>query len=851
MLGTYHMSNDIQKTLISQNPVNDSAKIFDFEQLLHSVVRIKSEDKEGVGFIISKEGHIITNAHILDGNLFCFGFMNQESTPIKYHLIDFDDSEQLDVCILKPEMKRKFTPLEFSSENLKVGQTVFTIGNPRNLGMSLSKGFVSQIKPDHIQLDITLNPGNSGGPVFDEKGYVVGMISYLIKDVNGLGFAVSLKGIHDYIYRLSLSHEKIFLADHTLSNHLIVDEHFIHRFSESKKRIIKLIKKPLYQFLLVIVIFVLMTQIIVLAFTKTMTITYQGAVISQEKIFVGSSIIDDLPTLHEDGKVFDGWYIDQALTNRFDSDSMPFKNITLYPKFSDLNIETNIHLETNGGILPASFSLGELDLLNLPIPTKEGYIFTNWYLDHDLTTEISSDISHGDITLYAGWILDAYQFTEYLEYIKIDLYTGNESIIDIPSIINLKPVTEIGDDAFRNITALNIKIPDSIITIGSFAFANIEQLEKIDISFSSNLTMIGRYGFHFNKNSNVKTLFIPSKVEIMGENVNYSPNFESYVVDEGNAYFKSIDGVLYSKDTTKLINYPSGKKNISFEVIETVESFGPYPFHYNNNLEELTFHPLSQVKVIPQLFFDGTHNLRVFHLPPLLRSIDPYFANYQGFHQLEEIHISDLNLYFMTNDNVLYDKSMETIYLAATSLTGTFIIPDQVKSIKSYAFTNSHITDVIIPSSMIDISYEAFKGAGNMLNFYVDDENLAYTDVDGVLMSKDLSILVAYPAARMGTYVVPKEVKTIGEAAFFVTNLSVVKFEQDSLIFSIGYHAFTSASLEEVYIPKTVMIISTLAFAMHPGMTIYVEHEVQPSGWREDWATSSNTIIWGFEHIYA
>lgn len=845
------MSVDITKQHTPMHQSNENNRNFDFDHLLNSIVRLVTDDKEGVGFIISKEGHILTNAHILDGNLFCYGYLNQRQKPIKFNLIDIEDPEGMDVCILKPEEKLDFMPLEFSSEKLTVGQTVFTVGNPRNLGMSLSKGFVSQIKHDQIQLDMTLNLGNSGGPVLDEKGFIVGMISYLLKDVQGLGFAVSLDAILKYIKRLELTHEKIFLANDALSSGLMMDESFINRLNNSKIRIFKLIKKPLYQILFVIAIFALVVQIIVLALTKTMTVTHQGLIISQEKIFFGSSILDNLPTLSEPGKAFEGWYIDKDLTIKFDSDSMPFKNITLYPKFIDLNITRSIQFETNGGILLESLVQKDINLSNLPIPTKEGYIFTSWFLDVHLTNQMSAEIPQGDIVLYAGWILDVYDYTEYAEYVKINRYTGNQSIIEIPSVIKNKPVTEIGDDAFRDIIALQIKIPDSVTMIGSFAFAYIGQLEKIDISPTSNLTIIGRFGFHFNKNSNVKNLYIPSKVEIIGEIADYSPNFESFVVDQNNPYYKSVDGVLYNKDLTKLISYPSGKKNQVFEIIETVDSFGTHPFHYNNNLEELTFHPLSQVKVLPQLFFDNIHYLKVFHLPPLLHSIDPYFANYQGFQQLEELVISDLNLHFMTKDNVLYDKSMESIYLVASSISGTFIIPDQVKSIKGYAFTNSRVTEVMIPSSMIDISYDAFKGAGHMLSFLVDDNNLAYTDLDGVLMSKDLSTLVAFPAARTGTYVVPKEVKTIGEAAFFTTNLKVVKFEQDSLIFSISYHSFTSASLEEVYIPKTVMIISILAFAMSPGMTIYVEHEVEPSGWRENWATSSNTIIWGYEDIYA
>ena len=70
-------------------------------------------------------------------------------------------------------------------------------------------------------------------------------------------------------------------------------------------------------------------------------------------------------------------------------------------------------------------------------------------------------------------------------------------------------------------------------------------------------------------------------------------------------------------------------------------------------------------------------------------------------------------------------------------------------SIKSYAFTNSQLSDIYIPSSTIDIIYDAFKGAKNIYNFHVDLENPLYIDVDGVLMTKDLSKLVAFSSCKI------------------------------------------------------------------------------------------------------
>lgn len=840
------MGNDLNHKSISTNLVNTSTEKLDFEYLLNSIVRLTTEDKEGVGFIISKEGHILTNAHILDGSLFCYGYLQNDTRPIKFNLIDFDDPEQLDVCILKPEGTKIYTPLKFSSKNPMVGQTVFTIGNPRNLGMSLSKGFVSQIKSNQLQLDMTLNPGNSGGPVFDEEGFVVGMISYILKDVHGLGFAVSLQGITNYVHRLGLSFDKIFLSTTTLSNHLLVDDSFYARVNKVKH----IIKRPLYIALTSFIILVSISLIIVLSLNKTMTFIYQGEVIREINGFIGRNISNELPVLEESGKIFDGWYTNPEFTTKFDGEKIPGMDITLYPKFNDQSSNYFITFETNGGEPIATITANEQILTNLPIPKKEGHIFTQWFIDESLTNPYIEMSNSSDITLYAEWILEIYDFTENIEYITIDSYHGDELYIEIPGFINQKPVTHIGNEAFTRISAIEVTLPDTLEVIGDFAFAYMANVQKIKISSTSELKTIGKFAFVMDKTSNITELYIPPKVNFIGETSNYSQNFESFIVDDLNTTYASIDGVLYNKELTQLINYPSGKKDASFEVIASVISFDKRPFAENMNLQQLSFHEESSLKILPSQVFENIFNLKTLYLPPNLQIMDPYVAGYQGFLSLENIFISEANEYFKAVDHILYDIDMESIYLVASKKSGILNIPTTVTSIKSYAFTNSQLSDIYIPSSTIDIIYDAFKGAKNIYNFHVDLENPLYIDVDGVLMTKDLSKLVAFPPARSGNYVVPKEVKTIGESSFFNTGLEIVKFEEGSLIFSIEYHAFTSPNLEEVYIPNTVMIVSYLTFAMHPGMTIYVQHEEKPSGWRDGWASTSNTIIWGYTDIY-
>ena len=840
------MSKENHQSTIESNMMRK----LDFNHLLKSIVRLKTEDREGVGFIISKEGHILTNAHILEGNLFCYGNLHQDNHLIKFHLIDFEDFEQADICILKAEEVKEYIPLEFSKEPLNVGQTVFTIGNPRNLGMSLSKGFVSQIKSDHIQLDMTLNPGNSGGPVFDEQGYVVGMISYLLKDVQGLGFAVSLESIHRYVDRLGLFQDKLFLSSTTLQKPLVIDHSFYESIKDINHKLIHIIKRPIYRIIIGVTLLILTSLVIVLTMVNSVSFVYQGEVIKKITGFTGYDISNVLPEINAQGQIFEGWYLDEALTEKYHAFEIQKSDIVLYPKFVDVDKSYAIHFETNGGLAMDSKYTHDLLKADLPNPLKEDFIFTEWFLDEDLTQKVNDDILLSDVTLYAGWILDIYDFTENDSHITIDLYRGDQLYIEIPSIILQKPVTEIGSRAFERVNATEITIPDTVEVIYDSAFNQMMNVRRIHISPNSKLHTIHNLAFQMGKESFVKELYIPPLVGFIGDFYSFSENFEAYNVDSNNAYYASLNGVLYDHSMTKLISYPSGKKDINYEVIESVKTFGNHPFFENVFMEILSFHPDSMLTMLPQHTFENMTSLSSITLPPKLEIIDPYFSSYQGFKSLDEIIISEDNLYFRTEDNILYDKDMTAIYLVASQNTGVFYIPNTIESIKSYAFNNSHLFDIYIPSSVIDIMYDAFKGAINISNYSVDLENPMYMDLDGVLFSKDLLKLIAFPPDRTGTYIIPKEVKTIGENAFYYTRLEIVRFEEGSQAFSIEYHAFTSSNLKEVYIPKSVMIVSYLAFAMYPGMDIYVEHNEKPSGWHEGWTVSVNTVTWGYENIY-
>jgi S1-C subfamily serine protease len=160
------------------------------------------EEGQGSGFIIDKEGHILTNYHVIaDARQIEVTLHNRK----KYRatIVGTDRSHDLAVIQIKaPDL----TPMVLGdSGNLQVGQKVYAIGNPFGLAGTLTRGIVSSIRqvqePDGmtideaIQTDASINPGNSGGPLLNMHGEVIGINTMIASNVGqsaGIGFAIPI-----------------------------------------------------------------------------------------------------------------------------------------------------------------------------------------------------------------------------------------------------------------------------------------------------------------------------------------------------------------------------------------------------------------------------------------------------------------------------------------------------------------------------------------------------------------------------------------------------------------------------------------------------------------------------------
>ena len=154
----------------------------------------------GSGVIVSSNGFILTNLHVIDNlfDLFDTEVTLRDGRRIPAKVVAWDKAN--DLAVLHINMNN-LVPIELGNDNdLKVGDLVFAIGYPRNIGQSVSQGIISAIinNPDGtvsiIQTDAAVNPGNSGGALIDLDGRLIGVNSSIFSksgNFEGIGFATS------------------------------------------------------------------------------------------------------------------------------------------------------------------------------------------------------------------------------------------------------------------------------------------------------------------------------------------------------------------------------------------------------------------------------------------------------------------------------------------------------------------------------------------------------------------------------------------------------------------------------------------------------------------------------------
>jgi S1-C subfamily serine protease len=180
-------------------PVTNTVTKLTNSQIIKKVkpatVYIETNDGAGSGMIISSDGYVLTNAHVVKG------FTNVSvtiSTGVKFSGTVIGRDEAVDVAVIKLISDQFFTKVEFgNSDKLEQGDNVFTIGFPFGLkgDISFTNGVISRLFDDYIAHSAEIHPGNSGGPLVNEYGQVIGIntASYTDQVIEGIQLGETIK----------------------------------------------------------------------------------------------------------------------------------------------------------------------------------------------------------------------------------------------------------------------------------------------------------------------------------------------------------------------------------------------------------------------------------------------------------------------------------------------------------------------------------------------------------------------------------------------------------------------------------------------------------------------------------
>ncbi|MBR3835979.1 MAG: leucine-rich repeat domain-containing protein, partial [Clostridia bacterium] len=443
-------------------------------------------------------------------------------------------------------------------------------------------------------------------------------------------------------------------------------------------------------------------------------------------------------------------------------------------------------------------------------------------------------------------------------------------------------VTSIGDYAFSNCTSLtSITIPDSVTSIGYCAFSYCENLTNIIVDENNTVCSSDEYGVLFNKDKTELIQYpagnerisytIPDSVTSIGDyafakcdslaNITI-PDGVTSIGDYAFYYCSSLDTVYYNGTQTQWNEITIGESNdplLNAEIVFLVDdraivdsgtcgenltwilyedgelvisgtgemtdySFPTDAPWYNNRSLIKTVTIEDGVTSIGNYAFYDCDSLTNITIPNGVTSIGS--RAFSLCDSLTSITIPDsvtsignsafYHCYGLTS--VTIPASVTRIEEWAFADCGNLIelmISDGVISIGDFAFSScSKLEKITIPVSITSIGNKAFSGAESLVSITVDEDNTAYcSDEYGVLFNKDKTVLIQYPASREGTdYNIPETVVSIGDRAFYYCKyLTTITIPDGVAIIRDG--AFnTCYELEELTIPASVINIGTEVF---------------------------------------
>lgn len=411
-----------------------------------------------------------------------------------------------------------------------------------------------------------------------------------------------------------------------------------------------------------------------------------------------------------------------------------------------------------------------------------------------------------------------YAFAKCNELKSVKIENGINSISNqmfrdctsLSDIVLPDSIKSIGRRAFLNCSALeSINIPDSVNTIDDYAFYSCSQIKSLkinaqkignnafsfcstldDLTLSDNLETIGEEAF---KSTDLSEVSIPSSVSYIGNKAFETNLIKKFSVDQSNKYYASIDGVLFDKSVTKIVDYPNYAEGEIYSIPQGVSIIGNYAFSGDNDSLTTILIP-DTVTEIDNGAFSNFYNLEFIYIPESVTKIGDNAFN--SCSQLASISIP-YSVKKIGKSAFSYCENLQTV-----SLT------EGLESIGDYAFESDHaLSNITLPFSLSDISPTAFVNCENFTEYITDINNPIFSVTDGVLYSKDKTELVSYPTGKKDKeYSVLQGTKSIGDYALSCDNLDSVYVPQSVEKIGTKSFGFMKTSISDTYEMKTDFI---------------------------------------------